>query len=99
MLIPIIMKKTQAIEILYKYKDYLPFDYENLQNDLLDGNIEALEYVAYLSKHDNDINIRNYCKPPIRTRRPGQMVDDNLIYTRLNFTVYSDNLIRFDGYY
>lgn len=55
--------------------------------------------MAYLTRHNNDIELRKSLMPLIRTRRPDQMVDDNLIYDRLNFTVYSESLTRFDGYF
>ena len=93
------MTKNQAIEILYKYKDYLPFDYVKFYNDLLEGNIDALKYMAYLIRHDTAIHRHNDFKPLIRRIRPGEMFDGNLIYTRLNFIVYSESLTYFDGYY
>lgn len=93
------MRKNQAIEILYKYKDNLPFDYEKFYNDLLEGNIDALKYMAYLTRHNNDIELRKSLMPLIVTRRPGQLVDDYLMYDRMNFTVCSESLIRFDGYF
>lgn len=93
------MEITKATNILNKYKDYLPFDYNKFYNNLLDGNLDAINYMTFLIKHDASINDRNYCKPIIRTRRPGDLVDDNIVCNRVNYIVYSETITYFDGYY
>lgn len=93
------MEITKTLTVLNKYKDCLPFDYDKFYGDLLDGNLDAINYMSFLIKHDVSINDRNYCKPIIRTRQPGELVDDNLVYNRINFIKLSETLTYFDGYY
>ena len=94
------MMQTEDLKtLLYKYKDYLPFDYDKFHNDLLEGKSEALKYMAYLIKHNNAVKIRNSNIPKIRTTRPEEMIQEDFQYDRLNYTVYPDGLIRFDGYF
>jgi hypothetical protein len=94
------MNKEQKLYILNKYKDSLPFDYAEFYNDFMNGNIDALIYVSHLIKHDNDIAVRDCCyKPRIRTSYPGEKIDDNLLYNRMNFIRISDTSTYFDGWY
>ena len=53
------MKKSYIIQLLEKYKDNIPFEYDKFYNSVLDGNIDALTYVSFLNKHELQIKIRD----------------------------------------
>jgi hypothetical protein len=60
------MDNIEAINILHKYKNNLPFDYNLFCDEFLNGNVDALIYMSNLIKHDNSINNRNRSSPIIR---------------------------------
>ena len=93
------MDKIEAINILHKYKNNLPFEYNLFCNEFLNGNIDALIYMSNLIKHDKYINERNCSRPIIRIISPDIPHDDNLIYNRLNYCILSDNTSYFAGYF
>jgi hypothetical protein len=93
------MEKTKALNVLKKYKDELPFDYNILYDKFLNGDINTLTYISWLIKHDNFINERNYRKPMVRLFKLHDRHDDIEIPDRINFLKISETCTYFDGSY
>ena len=92
------MKKTDIIQLLEKYKNNLPFEYETFYSLVLDGNIDALIYMSFLNKHDCKINMRNMCKTPVLTYKLDEFVDSYCIPDRMRFIKLSDSITYFAGF-
>lgn len=94
-------EKYKVLQILYKYKDVIPYDYKLISTNFSNGNMDkdTIKYIYWLVKHDDMINVRNKNIPVIRTFHYGECIDENFLGYRSNYTILNENTIYFDGYY